>query len=93
MTDALRRLGVAVSTTIALLAPAHAQTVERAEGTGNALWARSTLEQMERLDSRRARLCPDLYPPSAASIAMAELRRIVKTVGKAALTFFTMGAM
>ncbi len=71
----------------------HAQSVEQAEERGNALWARSTLQQMERLDRRRARLCPDLYPESASERAMAELRRMIKIAGKAALSFFTMGAM
>ncbi len=71
----------------------HAESGQRAEGQGNALWARSTLQQMERLDSRRARLCPDLDPERAAATAMADLRRLIKIAGKAALTFFTMGAL
>lgn len=71
----------------------HAMSVEFAASRGDALWATSTLQQMERLDVRRARLCPDLYPQGNAAKAMAEMRRLLVTAGRLALKFFTMGAM
>ncbi|MFT5443618.1 MAG: hypothetical protein ACI8W3_002668 [Myxococcota bacterium] len=71
----------------------HAVSVQRAEHQGNALWARATLAQMNRLDQRREKLCPDLYPASAAARAMAELQALLKMAAKGAVSFFTMGAM
>lgn len=71
----------------------HAMSVRRAEGRGNALWARATLQQIERLDQRRERLCPDLYGPSQSELAMEELKRLAKMAAKGAVSFFTMGAM
>ena len=71
----------------------HSMTVRRAQSQGNALWARATMAQIERLDRRRARLCPDMYGPSQAELAMAELKKLAKMAAKGAVTFFTMGAM
>jgi phosphohistidine phosphatase SixA len=71
----------------------HAISVDRAVSQGNKLWAESTLQYMERLDARRERLCPDLYPQGNAAKAMAEMRRLLVTAGKLALKFFTLGAM
>jgi len=71
----------------------HALSVRQAQSRGNALWARANLEQMERLDRRRARLCPDLYPQSARAKALEEMKRLAKMAGKAALSFLTLGSM
>lgn len=71
----------------------HAISVNRAVRQGNKLWAESTLQFMERLDARRQRLCPDLYPQGSAEKAMVEMRRMLVTAGKLALKFFTLGAM
>lgn len=71
----------------------RAQSIQWAESRGNALWARANLEQMERLDRRRARLCPDLYPQSARAKALEEMKRLAKMAGKAALSFLTFGAI
>jgi IS30 family transposase len=71
----------------------HAVTVERAVNRGNVQWAEATLQYMERLDTRRARLCPDLYPQGSAEKAMEEMRRLLVTAGKLALKFFTLGTM
>ena len=71
----------------------HAQSVYQAQSRGNGLWARANLAQMERLDRRRARLCPDLYPQSARAKALEEMKRLAKMAGKAALSFFTLGTM
>jgi hypothetical protein len=70
----------------------HAQSVYQAQSRGNALWARANLEQMDRLDRRRARLCPDLYPQSARARALAEMKRLAQMAAKAAVSFFTLGA-
>ena len=48
---------------------------------------------MQRLDQRRARLCPDLYPQSARAKALEEMKRLAKMAGKAALSFLTFGAI
>jgi len=71
----------------------HAASVQQAKVRGNDLWARATLEQMSRLDARRERLCPDLYPQGTRAKAMAEMAALLKTAGKAALSLFTFGAM
>ena len=71
----------------------HSQTVAMAERRGNALWARATQAQIDRLDQRRMKLCPDLYSPSARAQALAEMKRIAKAAAQAAVSFFTMGAM
>lgn len=71
----------------------QAATVERAKARGNEAWARATLEQMSRLDARRQRLCPDLYPQGSRAKAMAEMARLLKTAGKAMLSLLTFGAM
>lgn len=70
----------------------HAASVERAKAQGNVLWARNTLEQMARLDDRRARLCPDLYPQGSRAKAMAEMAEFLKTAGRTALSVLTFGA-
>ena len=71
----------------------HAVSVDQAQRQGNALWARANVAQMNRLDHRRARLCPDLYPQSARAKALEEMKRLAKMAGKAALSFFTLGTM
>jgi hypothetical protein len=71
----------------------QAMFVNQAQAYGNGLWARANVEQMSRLNNRRARLCPDLYPQSARARAFAEMKRLAKMAGKAALSFFTMGTM
>jgi len=71
----------------------HAVSVRQAQSRGNDLWARANLEQMNRLDHRRARLCPDLYPQSARAKALEEMKRLAKMASKAAVSFFTMGMM
>jgi len=70
----------------------HATSVEMAKQRGNELWARNTLEQMARLEDRRARLCPDLYPQGSRAKAMAEMAEFLKTAGRAALSVLTFGA-
>lgn len=71
----------------------HAVSVQQAKVRGNDLWARATLGQMSRLDARRERLCPDLYPQGTRAKAMAEMAAFLKTAGKVALRLFTFGAM
>lgn len=71
----------------------HAASVARAQQQGNALWARNTLEHMARLEDRRARLCPDLYPQGTRAKAMAEMAEFLKTAGRTALSLLTFGAL
>lgn len=71
----------------------HEQSVVMAQRRGNALWARATLAQINRLDQRRIKLCPDLYSPSARAMALEEMKRLAKLAASAAVSFFTMGAM
>ncbi|MCP5042940.1 MAG: hypothetical protein GY944_18090 [bacterium] len=71
----------------------HAVSVDRAKARGNALWARASLEQMARLEARRERLCPDLYPQGTRAKAMLEMAEFLKTAGKTALSVLTFGAM
>ncbi len=78
--------------TIAKQLNVHAASVERARAQGNALWARNTLEHMARLEARREKLCPDLYPQGSRAKAMAEMAEFLKTAGRAALSVLTFGA-
>ena len=71
----------------------HAASVERAKAQGNVLWAQNTLQYMARLDDRRARLCPDLYPQgSSRAQAMVQMAEFLKTAGRTALSLLTFGA-
>ncbi len=70
----------------------QATSVEMAKRRGNTAWAQATLQQMARLDERRARLCPDLYPQGSRAKAMAEMAEFLKTAGRTALSVFTFGA-
>ena len=71
----------------------HAMKVRQAQSRGNALWARANVQQMQRMDRRRARLCPDLYPQNARAKALEDMKAFAKWAGKAALSFLTFGAM
>lgn len=71
----------------------HSHSVAMAKQRGNDMWARATQAQIERLDQRRMKLCPDLYSPSARAQALAEMKRLAKMAAQAALSFLTMGAM
>ena len=71
----------------------HEQSIAMANRRGNALWARATQAQIDRLDQRRIKLCPDLYTPSARAQALAEMKRLAKMAANAAVSFFTLGAM
>ncbi|MDP6979729.1 MAG: hypothetical protein QF570_14175 [Myxococcota bacterium] len=70
----------------------HAASVEMAKQRGNAAWASATLQQMARLDERRERLCPDLYPQGSRARAMAEMAEFLKNAGRTALSLLTFGA-
>lgn len=69
---------------------------ERAEELGNPMWEDRTRDHIEVLEERAAAACPEYAADRRARAAAAEAARqfaqMMKFAGKAALTFFTMGA-
>lgn len=76
---------------------AHYEGVaEEAERRDNDLWRNATIEHIERLEIRRARICPQyaaqLQKRNAAIRAAKATQELMKKAGKAALRYFTFGA-
>jgi hypothetical protein len=64
--------------------------VERARERDNELWEKATLQHIDRLAERRARLCPEYAKDDEA---MKRLARMLRSAGRLALRYFTMGAL
>jgi len=64
-----------------------------AEERGNELWAQANLQQIERLEDRRDRLCPHLREPGLGERVQAFLVDALTLAGKAAKTAFTLGLL
>jgi hypothetical protein len=65
--------------------------VDQARSRGNQLWKKSTQMQIERLASRRDRLCPDMDRANPARRAYRQAQEIVKMAAKTAIKYFTFG--
>ncbi len=63
--------------------------VERAHQLDNAIWAARTQDHVDQLVARRANECPGY---SAGAQAMQAFAQFVRVAGRAALTYFTLGA-
>jgi hypothetical protein len=68
----------------------YAGDVQRARERGNELWERATIEQIERLAERRARLCPEYAQDDQT---MKQLVALLRTAGRMAVRYFTFGAL
>lgn len=69
----------------------HYRTLaERAEALDSELWEQRTEDHIERLVERRIELCPEYAKEDRTLAAFAHLMRIA---GKAALSYFTFGAL
>ena len=68
------------------------EVAEMADSRGDQLWLGSTLDHIQRLKERRARLCPWYEEPNWAEIYARQFAELAKKAGRAALTFFTFGA-
>jgi hypothetical protein len=66
---------------------------ERAEAQGNAMWTERTEAHVSLLRERQKDRCPGDVPDESAKEAFLAFMSLLKTAGKAALTYFTFGAM
>ena len=67
---------------------AHFETVaERAHDRDNELWEQATLQHIDRLATRRARLCPEYVEPGAGEL----ISKALRLASKAAVRYFTGG--
>lgn len=64
--------------------------VERARERDNELWERATLEHIDRLAQRRAQRCPEYAKDDET---MKRLAKLLRTAGRLALRYFTMGTL
>lgn len=67
----------------------YEQMAQRAEALGNPQWAARAREVADLLAEERSERCPEWSPEAVANRAF---MRALKTAGKMALTYFTMGA-
>jgi hypothetical protein len=68
----------------------YAGDVQRARERGNELWENATIQHIERLADRRARLCPE-YAKNDQT--MKQLAALLRTAGRMAVRYFTFGAL
>ena len=64
---------------------------EMAAGRRDQLWLESTIAQVERLSTRRVRLCPEYAKPNYAAIYAKWAGEMLKKAGRAFITFMTFG--
>lgn len=69
--------------------------VERAKERGNELWEEATLQQIERLSTRRAKRCPEYAEAEnaarRAAMKMRQFGQMLGSAAKAAAKYFTSG--
>jgi hypothetical protein len=66
---------------------------ERAQQLGNELWVERTQQHVALLREQQKERCPDDASDNAAKQAWYAFMNLLKVAGKAALTYFTFGAM
>jgi len=66
---------------------------DRAEAKGNAMWTERTEQHVSLLRERQQERCPNDVPDDSAKQAFLAFMSLLKVAGKAALTYFTFGAM
>ena len=67
--------------------------VKLARGRQNQLWENATKAQINRLEGRVVRLCPEMVQEAKAKKEMREFLALMKTAAKAARSYFTGGWM